>query len=170
VRFRFVENTRNARWFTRGWTLQELVAPNRVRSYSQQWLCWGEKQELLEPLSRITQIDEAVISNRESLPLTSVARRMSWAAGRTTTRVEDRAYSLLGIFDVNLPLLYGEGRKAFQRLQEEIIRTASRVDHSILAWKPLPSELAEITTSVAPTGKNPLGWNIYLLKCSQERI
>ncbi|KAI5992016.1 hypothetical protein F5J12DRAFT_461928 [Pisolithus orientalis] len=59
---------------------------------------------------------------------------MSWAADRKTTRVEDRAYSLMGLFGVNMPMLYGEGEKAFQRLQLEIIRTSS--NHSIFAWNP----------------------------------
>ena len=74
---------------------------------------------------------------------------MSWAAERSTSRIEDRAYSLLGIFDVNLPLLYGEGSKAFLRLQEEIIRTSTSADHSILAWVPWESAAALVWSDIA---------------------
>jgi hypothetical protein len=62
----------------------------------------------------------------------SIAEKMSWAAGRLTTRKEDRAYSLLGIFGVNMPLLYGEGEKAFIRLQEEIMRVSE--DQTLFVW------------------------------------
>ena len=61
-----------------------------------------------------------------------VAQIMSWAANRTTTQVEDRAYSLMGLLDVSMPMLYGEGKKAFHRLQVEIIRSSN--DQSIFAW------------------------------------
>lgn len=64
---------------------------------------------------------------------------MSWASDRKTTRVEDEAYSLLGIFDVNMPLIYGEGRKAFQRLQEEIVKRSR--DQSLFAWR-LPGHVS----------------------------
>lgn len=64
----------------------------------------------------------------------SIANRMSWMAKRHTTRSEDMAYSMLGIFDVNMPLLYGEGKKAFVRLQEEIMKDSD--DHSLFAWQP----------------------------------
>jgi len=83
-------------------------------------------------VSEITRIDPEVLTD-ESTPA-SVAQRMSWAAGRKTTRVEDRAYSLMGIFGVNLPPLYGEGPRAFIRLQEEIMRQS--FDHSLFAWQP----------------------------------
>ena len=130
------QQIRASRWFTRGWTLQELIAPDSVVFYDNYWRLLGDKTELLEHLNKITRIDQDVLKDRRALRLTSVAKRMSWAADRTTSRVEDRAYSLLGIFDVNMPMLYGEGRKAFQRLQEEIISTSATVDHSILAWIP----------------------------------
>lgn len=122
----------NSQWFLRGWTLQELIAPPRVRFYASNWICIGEKSELAGWLEDITGIPSNVILDHSCIELESVATRMSWAAKRTTTRVEDRAYSLMGIFDVNMPLLYGEGPKAFLRLQQEIIKQSD--DTSVLLW------------------------------------
>ena len=119
-------------WFTRGWTLQELLAPQNVVFYDQQWEFLGTKRTLSKLLTLRTSIDEAILNG---LPLSwrSVAQRMSWASQRVTTRKEDIAYCLLGIFDVNMPMLYGEGgEKAFLRLQEEIIKQSD--DHTIFAW------------------------------------
>lgn len=120
-----------SRWFTRGWTLQELVAPANVEFYSKDWESLGSKSDLHALLTEITGIEERVLRTG-FLEDVSIAKRMSWAARRRTTRVEDRAYSLLGIFDVNMPLLYGEGIKAFIRLQEEIMRVSD--DQSLFAW------------------------------------
>lgn len=100
-----------SRWFTRGWTLQELIAPANVTFYDRNWRSIGDKAHMLEDLHKITRIDGKVLRDRKALQLMSVAKRMSWAADRMTSRVEDRAYSLLGIFDVNMPMLYGEGEK-----------------------------------------------------------
>ncbi|KAF2256582.1 hypothetical protein BU26DRAFT_513392 [Trematosphaeria pertusa] len=121
------------RWFTRGWTLQELIAPRDVRFYDAQWQLFGTKEGLAYTLDDITGISSLVI--RGSLPLNSipVATRMSWAARRETTREEDIAYCLFGIFNVNLPLLYGEGKKAFLRLQEQIIKQTN--DLTLFAWR-----------------------------------
>lgn len=123
----------DSRWLTRGWTLQELVAPKDLRFYTTDWKYLGSKDDpqLLDALSGVTHIERSVLSTGQfdNVP---VAKRMSWAAGRETTRVEDSAYCLLGIFDVNMPLLYGEGRKAFQRLQEEILKVSD--DHTLFAW------------------------------------
>jgi hypothetical protein len=122
------------KWFTRGWCLQELIAPHNVRFYNCRWDFIGSKLDanLLELVSRISRIDEAVLADTSILPTLSVAKKMSWAAHRETTKPEDIAYCLLGIFDVNMPLLYGEGPKAFMRLQEEIIKRSN--DLSIFAW------------------------------------
>jgi len=125
------EELAQSRWFTRGWTLQELVAPATVLFYNAYWQYLGSKFELRQQLQHITSIEEGVLIGGE-LSIVSVARRMSWAANRQTTRVEDLAYCLIGIFDVNMPLLYGEGRKAFTRLQEEILKVSD--DHSLFAW------------------------------------
>ena len=119
-------------WFTRGWTLQELIAPARLCFYSAHWHMLGTKAELAKKLCSITGIETEFLTGND-LSRASAAKKMSWAASRRTTRVEDAAYSLLGIFDINMPLLYGEGRKAFQRLQQEIIK-ANPADHSIFAW------------------------------------
>jgi hypothetical protein len=122
-----------ARWFTRGWTLQELIAPENVAFYIKGWNYVGNKVSMRKKLARITGIDELTLIVR-NLEAVSIARRMSWAAKRVTTRTEDLAYCLLGIFDVNMPLLYGEGEKAFVRLQEEILKDSE--DQSLFAWSP----------------------------------
>ena len=127
---------RTSRWFTRGWTLQELIAPQRIVFLSQEWKAFGTKVTLMKPLKEITGISREVLLCKVPLDQISVARRLSWAAPRETTRVEDRAYSLFGIFDVNLPTLYGEGDRAFQRLQEEILRRIP--DQSLFAWSDTP--------------------------------
>ncbi|KAI1163479.1 HET-domain-containing protein [Nemania serpens] len=126
----------NSLWFTRGWTLQELLAPKAVSFYDHSWQLIGTKQNLRGVIHRVTGIAHAVLDGRTTVHDCSIAERMSWAAARQTTRVEDRAYSLLGLFDVNMPMLYGEGEKAFIRLQEEIIRHSD--DHSIFAWSMPP--------------------------------
>jgi hypothetical protein len=123
-----------SKWFTRGWTLQELLAPENVVFYDQDWKKFGTKHGHAEWISAITGIDKAALSDKLPSDLGSfcVAKRMSWASRQVTTRVEDTAYALLGIFNINMPLLYGEGMRAFTRLQEEILRKSS--DDSILAW------------------------------------
>jgi hypothetical protein len=120
------------KWFTRGWTLQELIAPAKVQFYDKEWCFLGDKFSHSRQISVLTTIPGTVIRNSDQMKLFGVATKMSWAAGRRTTRIEDIAYSLLGIFQVNMPLLYGEGKRAFIRLQEEILKDSD--DHSILAW------------------------------------
>jgi hypothetical protein len=141
------------KWFTRGWCLQELIAPRDVRFYNCYWDFIGRKLDtnLMGLISRISKIDEAVLADTSLLPTLSVAQKMSWAANRETTKPEDIAYCLLGIFDVHMPLLYGEGSKAFMRLQEEIIKRSN--DLSIFAWgHPMttrpPSEAGSLHHSV----------------------
>ena len=90
------------------------------------------KTDVLSALRLITKIPEYVLADSD-LQFCSVAQKMSWASTRSTTRIEDRAYSLLGLFDVQMPMLYGEGEKAFQRLQGQIIRTSN--DDSIFSWE-----------------------------------
>jgi hypothetical protein len=121
-----------ARWFSRGWCLQELLAPRNMQFYNMRWEYIGSKDSLKERISTITHVDEYGLFIPD-LSVLSVAERMSWAAHRQTTREEDIAYCLLGIFNINMPLLYGEGQtRAFGRLQEEIMKRTE--DHSILAW------------------------------------
>jgi hypothetical protein len=112
----------NCRWFTRGWTLQELIAPGQIIFYDQAWRQIGTKESLTSELESVTGIGQEYLRGHKSPRDSSIARRMSWLADRTTTRAEDIAYCMLGIFDVNMPLLYGEGLRAFTRLQEELIR------------------------------------------------
>ncbi|KAI1451278.1 heterokaryon incompatibility protein-domain-containing protein [Annulohypoxylon moriforme] len=131
---------RKSRWFSRGWTLQELIAPREVVFFDASWSSIGTRHSLWEPISQITGIERRIIINRtrKTMRDISVAQKMSWAAQRSTTRLEDMAYCLLGIFEVNMPLIYGEGTKAFIRLQEEIMKNSD--DQTILAWgfnKPL---------------------------------
>lgn len=125
-----------SRWFKRGWTLQELLAPEEVVFLGSNWEEIGTKKTLTAVISCVTGIsDEALVTR--SLGEYSVAQKMSWAAGRKTTRLEDEAYCLMGLFDVNMPLLYGEGQRAFYRLQEEIMKQYD--DESIFAWS-LPED------------------------------
>lgn len=119
-------------WFSRGWTLQELVAPEHVTFYNASWREIGSKASLRVAIAAVTQIDVAMLQTGANLEDYSIARRMSWASRRMTTRKEDMAYCLLGIFNVNMPMLYGEGDRAFSRLQEEIMRNSD--DHSLFAW------------------------------------
>ncbi|KAI9149644.1 Vegetative incompatibility protein [Paramyrothecium foliicola] len=150
----------NARWFSRGWTLQELIAPRRALFFDRKWICFGERnRDLLGRICERTGIgmevfmskrcrcnattsqvrdDECLLcKSQDLLPQVldgfAASTKMTWAASRSTTRREDQAYSLLGLFNVNMPLLYGEGRKAFIRLQEAIIRQSN--DPSILLWR-----------------------------------
>lgn len=109
------------RWSKRGWTLQELIAPAICRFYFQDSTLMGEKVEFLNELSAATGIPVFVLDDRSSISEVSVAERMSWAAYRKTTLPEDAAYCLLGLFEIHMPLLYGEGERAFIRLQEEIL-------------------------------------------------
>ncbi|KAK4651107.1 hypothetical protein QC762_611350 [Podospora pseudocomata] len=143
-----IRSVRHSRWFTRGWTLQELIAPANVTFYSRNWNVLGTKLRdvpLNEPsayhepldfatiVSQITGVDLDVLSGHLDLDSISVAGKMKWAAKRRTTRTEYMAYCLMGLFNVNMPLLYGEGGRAFMRLQEEIIKVTN--DQSIFCWE-----------------------------------
>jgi hypothetical protein len=111
---------RDSRWFTRGWTLQELLAPGSVEFFSQEGKRLGDKRTLERQIYEITGIAIPAL-HRASPSQFGVEEILSWAENRQTTRKEDRAYSLLGIFDVYMPLIYGEGEdNAFTRLREQI--------------------------------------------------
>lgn len=126
---------KESRWFTRGWTLQELIAPTNLTFLDEGWKELGSKKDLdfQRILSECTRVPTGILSGEDDLDIFSVAQKMSWAAKRETTRVEDRAYSLMGLFGVNIPLIYGERETSFIRLQEEIMRISD--DHSIFAWE-----------------------------------
>ncbi|GAW21828.1 hypothetical protein ANO14919_113530 [Xylariales sp. No.14919] len=145
-----------SRWFKRGWTvryayiylvlliceahqalltfkqLQELIAPSKVQFWNREWSNIGSRSRWSGTISLITGIDESVLKTSLGLRFypQSVHTKMTWAQGRETTREEDGAYSLMGLFQVNMPLLYGEGCRAFHRLFDEIIKKTG--DQSIL--------------------------------------
>lgn len=137
-------------WFSRGWTLQELLAPSNVLFFDAGWnlighKCWYECPcsiannsssygiDLTPMLSSITGIAVEYLKGLRDVVDATIACRMSWAWMRTTKRQEDQAYCLQGLFDVKMPIIYGEGRsRAFLRLQEELLKQSK--DQSIFAW------------------------------------
>ncbi|KAI0187957.1 heterokaryon incompatibility protein-domain-containing protein, partial [Xylaria flabelliformis] len=134
---------RNSRWFTRGWTLQELIAPTDLRFFDKTWSMMfrinkksvSRESYMIEEMTGIRGWYKYAfkdLNDWERLADVPVATKLSWVSERRTTRVEDMAYCLLGLLDVNMPLLYGEGQKAFLRLQEEFIKKHD--DLSIVCW------------------------------------
>ncbi|KAK3358089.1 hypothetical protein B0T25DRAFT_176671 [Lasiosphaeria hispida] len=123
---------RASRWFTRGWTLQELVAPASIEFFSREGVCLGDRGSLEQHIHDVTGIPLAALRGNPLADF-SVADRMAWMEKRETTREEDKAYSLFGLFDVQVPLLYGEGaEKAFRRLREEITPSRKEKENEIL--------------------------------------
>ena len=123
---------RESRWFKRGWTLQELIAPRKVVFFDGRWKPLATRVTLSMWITAITGIPWHILTGGD-FTKESIACRMSWAARRKTTRVEDMAYCLLGLFGVNMPLLYGEGMRAFRRLQEEIVKVSE--DLTLFGWR-----------------------------------
>lgn len=138
----------SSHWYTRGWTLQELLAPSKLVFISAEWESLGTKAALAGRISKVTGIPEDILTGRKELQSASIAQRMSWASARETTRIEDVAYCLMGIFEINMPMLYGEGEKAFLRLQEEIVKVNE--DHSIFAWENNAAEPEQLCGLLAP--------------------
>ena len=130
---------RRSRWFTRGWTLQELLAPASVEFFSSEEIRLGDKKSLMQCINEITGIPHAALRG-DALTNFSVDQRLSWAASRQTKRKEDKAYCLLGIFNIFMPLLYGEEDHAFDRLRQEIDKKHA-LDH-LLSTLPVASEAA----------------------------
>ncbi|KAK7442000.1 hypothetical protein VKT23_016278 [Stygiomarasmius scandens] len=129
---------RRSRWFTRGWTLQELITPSYAVFLDSRWIEIGTKWDLRDLVSAITSIPVSVFEHG-SLARFSIAQKMSWAASRETTRPEDQAYCLMGLFGISMSPIYGEGgQKAFMRLQQEIMKISD--DRSIFAWIASPEE------------------------------
>jgi hypothetical protein len=143
-----IAQLRSCKWLTRGWTLQELIAPCRMTFVDQNWVPIFNRSEVQHILHDITGIarglfdrennfisvyEDNVSKLQKRLRQLSVVEKMSWVGSRQTTRSEDMAYCLLGIFGVNIPLLYGEGERAFSRLQDAIMKV--NVDQTILAWE-----------------------------------
>lgn len=123
----------NSVWFTRGWTLQELVAPREMVFLDNTWSLIGSREELCHEIENVTKVETSLLLGKSRLHQFSVAKPMSWASTRETTRAEVRAYCLMGIFNVNMPLLYGEGDNVFSRLQEEIMKNSN--DETLFAWE-----------------------------------
>ena len=119
-----------SRWFNRGWTLQELLAPASVEFFSRDGIWLGDKKSLEPQIRQITSIPIQALRG-DPLSQIGVEVRMSWIANRETTVEEDIAYSLFGVFDIHMPLIYGEGAiKALRRLGEEIQKSLSFDQHS----------------------------------------
>jgi hypothetical protein len=142
-----------SKWFTRGWTLQEVLAPKKVIFWDCNWEAFGTRVTLVHEVSTITGIravcllkPSLITSSRGSV---SVAEKMSWASKRTTSRVEDKAYCLLGIFGINMSLLYGEGMRAFLRLQKKIIKDDN--DMSLFTWDASTIEEHDDVSVFAPS-------------------
>ncbi|KAI0509022.1 hypothetical protein F5B22DRAFT_638388 [Xylaria bambusicola] len=120
-------------WFSRGWTLQELLAPQQMQFYDMNWKYMGTKMELSSALAQVTGISAHYLTGTQNFREACIAVKMSWMATRTTTREEDMAYSMLGIFGITMTPQYGEGQGAFMRLQEALM-TTYLFDESIFAW------------------------------------
>jgi len=136
------------RWFTRGWSLQELIAPTDVLFLDANWKIRGTKGELVEYLAKITGINMDILLHKKELKKVCVAQKMYWASNKETSRAESMAYCLLGIFGVRMPIKYGEGgNMAFRRLQHVIIQ--SKGDTSIFAWR-LPANMGDLRHTSDP--------------------
>ena len=117
-----MQSFHQSRWFTRGWTLQELLAPNNIEFFAKEGKRLGSRISLEREIYEITEVPIEALRGQH-LSKFSVEERMSWATKRKTTFKEDKVYCLLGIFGVYLPLIYGEGEAyAKVRLREEIHR------------------------------------------------
>jgi hypothetical protein len=130
-------------WFSRGWTLQELLAPDYLVFLDQKWRHIGLKETWAKEIEIASRISPGQLKDFQSC---SLAMKLSWASLRKTTREEDEAYSLLGLFGISMPLVYGEGRRAFIRFQQELIRVYD--DESIFAWRSDHGKRATIKASV----------------------
>ncbi len=132
----WVERFWRCRWFNRAWTLQELLAPQKIEFLDKHWIKFStfvDQDTLQSAIEVRTRIPSVILRKEKDLRDINIATRMSWAAGREATKPEDIAYALLGIFECNMPLVYGEGRvKAFGRLQKEIMTESN--DESLFAW------------------------------------
>lgn len=95
----FLDEFKQCQWFGRGWTLQELLAPFNEEFYDKHWHYIGDKVDLASQISAVTGIDQRYITEWKSISKASVTARMSWASERETTRLEDQAYCLMGLFE-----------------------------------------------------------------------
>jgi hypothetical protein len=146
---------RNSKWFTRGWTLQELLAPRSVEFFTVEGVYFGSRDSLWQEIHDITGIPRSALQGT-SLKRFGVERRFSWMRGRECKKVEDMAYSLLGIFDVSMPVIYGEGEDAaMRRLRQEI-------DGADQSQKNLPAPTAQVARKSKTGNKTEASWANYL--------
>lgn len=155
---------RDSRWHTRGWTLQELLAPRSLEFFALDWSPLGNRSELAREIEMATGIRKVKRAGSAS-----VARKMSWLSRRQTSRTEDMAYCMLGLFNITMPLLYGEGDRAFLRPQEEIIRKTA--DLIIFCWElsetaPLESEFHSLLAPNPAAFVNSGGYFLRDTRCN----
>jgi Heterokaryon incompatibility protein (HET) len=144
----------SSRWFTRCWTLQELLASNTRHFYARDWSVIEVPKDPNEVVASATGIDQQVLEDRDLLSTFPIAQRMRWASKRNATREEDIAYSLMGLFDVQMPIIYGEGAtKAFRRLQTQIMQTS--FDQTIFAWRSESASSGLLANSPANFSNTP---------------
>lgn len=138
-------------WFSRGWTLQELLAPRHLEFYDKNWDPMGDRAELAEQIEEITGIQSKYLKGegRDDPRTACIAAKFSWIAKRQTEREEDMTYSMLGLFGVTMDPRYGEGWGAFTRLQKELL--SSSRDESLFAWKMVQADAGLRLLSVART-------------------
>ncbi|KAG5656891.1 hypothetical protein KAF25_011060 [Fusarium avenaceum] len=157
----WIKSFQDSGWFTRGWTLQEMLAPGNLVFFDKNWDRCGNRVELRDAIQVATGINATILTKASFKDIAYLrpirsGKIFSWAANRRTSRHEDRAYSLLGIFNINMPMLYGETDRAFYRLQTEIIKEYE--DISMLAWN-----YTEADNGFAPNGlaKTPSQFQNY---------
>ncbi|KAI4210636.1 MAG: hypothetical protein LQ351_006515 [Letrouitia transgressa] len=123
-------------WFSRGWTLQELLAPQNLLFFDRRWNELGNRRTLAAEVQSATGIPVKYVTDfANHAHEASVAMKMSWMARRRTTKAEDTAYCLFGIMGVSMDVRYGDGRKEFLRFQDKIMREPGLQDESIFAWR-----------------------------------
>jgi hypothetical protein len=122
-----------SRWHSRGWTLQELLAPAIVEFYTSDEYYIGSKSSLEFLLCDVTDIPVSALRGKD-LSTYTVEERLEWAVGRQTKKIEDEAYSLLGIFGIFMPLIYGEGSNAMLRLRSQL--PVSPLTKTIISYLP----------------------------------
>ncbi|KAH7068507.1 heterokaryon incompatibility protein-domain-containing protein [Paraphoma chrysanthemicola] len=135
-------------WFSRGWTLQELLAPHDMRFFDMNWNYMGTKTSLAREIQAITRIDATYLTGERDFRQACIAVKMSWLSSRTTTRQEDMTYSMLGLFNTTMSPQYGEGQRAFMRLQHQLL--SSTTDESLFAWR-MPDPQAGQRLGILPS-------------------
>ncbi|GKU11124.1 unnamed protein product, partial [Fusarium langsethiae] len=151
--FQSYETGETSKWFSRGWTLQELLAPSNLFFYDTDWNYLGSKIDLAQSIEDITGIAAQYLTGEKDFRTACIAAKMSWAARRETTKEEDMAYCLFGIFNLHLPVQYGEGNAAFIRLQDNLM---AKNDESLFAWK-MPPAGPGSTIEIIPDNTVDLG-------------